>query len=89
MRQVSARGCLFIAVVTACFQCLGAQAPRPNILYFYADDMGWGSIGPNGQALRRANGLSSVRTPTIDRLAEQGINFRRAYGCMVLSLIHI
>ena len=85
MRRVCARACLLITVLTACFQCLGAQAPRPNILYFYADDMGWGSIGPNGQALRRAKGLPNVKTPTIDRLAEQGINFRRAYGCMVCS----
>ena len=85
MRQVIARGWLLAAVLAVCLQCLGSQAPRPNILYFYADDMGWGSIGPNGQALRRANGLPSVKTPAIDRLAEQGINFRRAYGCMVCS----
>lgn len=60
-------------------------APRPNILYFYADDMGWGSIGPNGQDKRRTSGLPSVRTPNLDRLAEQGVNFQRAYGCMVCS----
>ncbi len=85
MIQVRAKGCFLVTLVIVCFQSLAAQAPRPNILYFYADDMGWGSIGPNGQALRRANGLPSVKTPTIDRLAEQGINFRRAYGCMVCS----
>ncbi len=85
MRQVTTRGLLLAAVLTVSLQCSGAESPRPNILYFYADDMGWGSIGPNGQALRRANGLPNVQTPTIDRLAEQGINFRRAYGCMVCS----
>ncbi|WP_182868381.1 sulfatase-like hydrolase/transferase [Rhodopirellula sp. JC639] len=62
-----------------------ADAPRPNILYFYVDDMGWGSIGPNGQAARRAKNLSSVRTPNLDRLAAEGLNFTRGYGCHVCS----
>lgn len=59
--------------------------PRPNILYLYVDDMGWGSIGPNGQAERRAQGLPSVKTPNLDRLAAQGVNFTRSYGCTVCS----
>ena len=59
--------------------------PRPNILYFYVDDMGWGSIGPNGQAERRASGLPAVQTPNIDRLAAEGINFTRCYGATVCS----
>jgi arylsulfatase A-like enzyme len=61
------------------------DADRPNILYFYVDDMGWGSIGPNGQAEREAAGLPTVRTPNIDQLAEEGINFTRGYGCHVCS----
>ena len=60
-------------------------APRPNILYFYVDDMGWGSIGPNGQAERKAKGLPYVRTPNLNRLAAKGMNFRRGYGCHVCS----
>ena len=60
-------------------------APRPNILYFYVDDMGWGSIGPNGQAERKAKGLPYVRTPNLDKLAAKGVNFRRGYGCHVCS----
>lgn len=61
------------------------KSSRPNILYFYVDDMGWGSIGPNGQAKRKAKNLPYVRTPNLDRLASQGINFRRGYGCHVCS----
>ena len=86
MYQVRIKGLLLITVALACFLCLPAQAMRrPNILYFYADDMGWGSIGPNGQDERRASALPNVRTPNLDRLAEQGINFQRAYGCTVCS----
>ncbi|MDP6206762.1 MAG: hypothetical protein QGG01_00545, partial [Roseibacillus sp.] len=52
---------------------LGAgPAPRPNSLYLYVDDMGWGSIGPNGQEGRRLNGAPRVLTPHIDRMAARG-----------------
>ena len=61
------------------------KAERPNIIYFYVDDMGWGSIGPNAQAQRRAAGLPNVRTPNLDTLAAAGINFTRGYGCTVCS----
>lgn len=60
-------------------------AERPNILYLYVDDLGWGSIGPNGQAERKARGEPYVLTPNLDRLAAGGVNFRRSYGCTVCS----
>ena len=78
---LSAVACL---ILLCCPQSI-ADVPRPNILYFYVDDMGWGSIGPNGQAERKAKGLPYVRTPNIDRLAAQGVNFRRGYACHVCS----
>ncbi|MEM7146049.1 MAG: sulfatase-like hydrolase/transferase [Verrucomicrobiota bacterium] len=58
---------------------------RPNILYFYVDDMGWGSIAPNAQAERKAKNLPSILTPYLDQLAADGINFARGYGCHVCS----
>ena len=64
---------------------LSAEAERPNILYFFVDDMGWGSIGPNGQDARKAKGLPCVRTPNLNRLAAAGVNFSRGYGCPVCS----
>ena len=54
-----------------------AEAPRPNILYLYADDLGWGYIGANGQ--------TQVKTPELDALAATGVNFLRSYGCNVCS----
>ena len=82
-----------VVLVTACshYESLAAAdqsaagAQRPNILYFYVDDMGWGSIGPNGQSDRKSKGLPYVRTPNIDRLAAEGVNFRRGYACTVCS----
>ncbi|MHC4249821.1 MAG: sulfatase-like hydrolase/transferase, partial [Planctomycetota bacterium] len=75
-----------LTFAAACILSLEAHAaPRPNILYFYVDDMGWGSVAPNGQAARKAAGKPFVRTPNLDRLAAAGINFARAYGCTVCS----
>ncbi len=76
-----------LTVVSAALMlhCDILAAPRPNILYFYVDDLGWGGIGPNCQAKRKAEGKPYVRTPNLDSLAAGGINFARAYGCTVCS----
>ena len=67
--------------------CFGSKADikKPNLILFLVDDMGWGSIGPNGQAERRAKGLPTVKTPNLDKLAAEGVNFTRSYGCTVCS----
>lgn len=62
-----------------------AEAPRPNILYLYLDDFGWGGLGPNGQHALRDAGQAHLITPALDRLADEGVNFQRAYGCTVCS----
>lgn len=46
-------------------------APRPNIVIILVDDMGWSDIGPYG---------GEIQTPTLDRLASEGIRFTRAYN---------
>ena len=74
-----------LQTLTVFYASSAQNAPRPNILYLFVDDMGWGSIGPNGQAARKDKGLPYVRTPNIDRLATQGVNFTRAYACHVCS----
>lgn len=50
----------------------GAMPEKPNIVFIYADDMGMGMAGCYGQEI--------VKTPNIDRLADQGITFTRAYS---------
>ena len=47
-----------------------AGQERPNILLIMADDLGWGDVGYNG---------AEIRTPTIDRLAAEGIRLDRYY----------
>jgi arylsulfatase A len=43
----------------------------PNIIYIYADDMGYGDLGCYGQQY--------IKTPNIDRLAKRGIRFTQHY----------
>lgn len=62
-----------LAVLTA-----AAAEPRPNILIGFADD--WGRYASAYAALDRVPGINSVvRTPTIDRLAREGVLFRNAF----------
>lgn len=50
-----------------------AQTPsRPNIVVILADDLGYGDIGVNGQ--------KRIKTPNIDRLAKEGMQFTQFYA---------
>jgi arylsulfatase A-like enzyme len=44
-------------------------ATKPNILFIFADDWGWGDLGCHGHPY--------VKTPNIDRLAKEGTDFHR------------
>lgn len=51
----------------------GAQpAPKPNILLIHADDLGYGDLTPYGQ--------SRFDTPSLARLAREGIRFTQYYA---------
>ena len=56
---------------------LNAQGRQPNIILIMADDQGWGDLSFNGNL--------SVSTPTIDRIAKEGISFTNFYVCPVSS----
>ncbi|WP_040584974.1 arylsulfatase [Spirosoma luteum] len=49
-----------------------APFTRPNIVVILADDLGYGDVGFNGQKL--------IRTPNIDRLAKEGMQFTQFYA---------
>lgn len=49
----------------------------PNIILIYADDLGIGLLGHEGQKI--------IKTPNIDRLAEEGMRFQRAYSNMLCA----
>jgi arylsulfatase A-like enzyme len=47
-------------------------APRPNLVFILADDLGYGEAGCYGQKL--------IQTPNIDRLAAEGMRFTQCYA---------
>ncbi|MGQ9576182.1 MAG: sulfatase [Thermoguttaceae bacterium] len=51
----------------------GAAAPaKPNVIIFFADDLGYADIG--------VNGCRDIPTPHIDRLAANGVRFTDGYA---------
>jgi len=62
---------------------------RPNVIYIYADDLGYGELGVYGQKI--------IKTPFLDAMAKQGIQFTHHYTsapvcaparCMLLTGKH-
>ncbi|SDC06888.1 arylsulfatase [Niabella drilacis] len=67
------------------FHTIDAQS-RPNVIYIYADDMGYGELGCYGQ--------QKIKTPNLDRMAAEGMRFTQHYSgtpvcaparCMLLT----
>jgi len=54
-------------------RAMAADVGRPpNVVLILADDLGWGELGCYGQ--------KKIRTPSLDRLAEQGMRFTQCYS---------
>ena len=68
-KQIIKKG-FFILIYMMCYVGV-SQKVNPNIVIIYVDDLGFGDIG--------VNGAIGVKTPNIDRLAENGVNFTDAH----------
>ena len=66
---------IFPVVLVSLFMLEGCmdtgKAERPNIIFILADDLGAGDL--------QCTGHPYAKTPNLDRLAERGIRFERAY----------
>jgi arylsulfatase A len=75
IRLLSTR--VFIVLATLVFvqlfpQTTPAQRRRPNIIFIYADDMGYGDLGCYGSI--------AIKTPNIDRMASEGLRLTSFYS---------
>jgi arylsulfatase A-like enzyme len=58
--------------LAAALRARAAAAQRPNIVYIYADDLGYGDVS--------CYGATRVRTPNVDRAAREGVRFTHAHS---------
>ncbi len=58
-----------VAVIALAGRLVAAEPP--NLLIFYADDLGWGELGCQGNP--------EIPTPHIDAIARQGVRFTNGY----------
>ena len=78
---------LFFALMAVSSLALGQQ--KPNVIYIYADDLGYGELGVYGQ--------TKIKTPFLDAMAKEGIRFTQHYTsapvcaparCMLMTGVH-
>jgi arylsulfatase A-like enzyme len=68
---------LVLAMIsTAATSAHAADAPRPNIVYILADDMGWADVSFHGP---------DIKTPNIDKIAASGVRLEQFYVQSVCS----
>lgn len=61
-----------LAFFVIAVKATAAEAPKPNILFILADDLGYGDPG--------CYGCEDIRTPHLDRLADAGLKFTDFYA---------
>ncbi|MES2697740.1 MAG: sulfatase [Verrucomicrobiota bacterium] len=61
----------FVVVLVAGLLASRAAAAQPNLVIFYADDLGWGELGCQGN--------KEIPTPHIDSIAKNGVRFTQGY----------
>ena len=73
-RTVGPLSCLscLLVVTGPVFAAPASADPRPNVILVMADDQGWGDTGYNGHP--------HLKTPHLDRMAADGLVFRRWYA---------
>lgn len=76
--HISISGKLSLLAIAPLVGCTPKQdMPKPNILFIFADDLGYADLGCYGQEL--------IETPHIDALAQQGKLFTSAYSASPVS----
>ncbi|MDY6868638.1 MAG: sulfatase-like hydrolase/transferase, partial [Chloroflexota bacterium] len=79
MRKETVRNCLILRIsvilyflhFVTFFNAIAQQNDSPNLILIIADDMAWNDCG--------ACGHPNIQTPTIDKLADDGMMFHQAF----------
>lgn len=65
-----------LLLLLCCLQAAAQDAPRPNIVFIMADDLGWADVAFHG---------GSAPTPHLDKLAAEGLELTHHYVAPVCS----
>ncbi|MBW7891266.1 MAG: sulfatase-like hydrolase/transferase, partial [Chitinophagaceae bacterium] len=63
---------LFFLLSIAGWGIISAQPQSPNVIFIYADDLGYGDLS--------CYGATEIETPHIDQLAKQGLRFTNGHA---------
>jgi len=89
MNQLLSFTCRLGVWAVCCALWTQAMAAKPNIIYIMTDDLGYGDLGCYGQ--------QRIKTPHIDRMAEEGMRFTQFYAgstvcapsrCVLMTGVH-
>ena len=69
--------CKAFFLLGLCLSTAVAQAAAPNVLVIVADDLGWSDVGFHGN--------TDIDTPSLDRLAAEGMQLDRFYTTPICS----
>ncbi|SHG40717.1 arylsulfatase [Pedobacter caeni] len=71
MKRILLIAGIFLQYSTVFGQQHKQPTQKPNVIYIYADDLGYAEIGPYGQ--------KKIKTPNLDRMAKEGMKFTDHY----------
>ena len=79
------RGNIGFAILTSlvafsglsCAKKINNDQPKPNIVFILTDDQAWNLLGRDGR-------YPFMKTPNIDRIASEGVNFKNAFATISL-----
>ncbi len=75
---------VFALIIVFSVNCVGQPTNKPNIIFFFIDDMGWQDTSvPFYHEKTKLN--ETYQTPNMERMAAEGMKFTQAYACAVCS----
>lgn len=72
MNKINIKKILPLLLVLAYSTCFAQKNIKPNVIYIYADDLGYGDLS--------CYGATKIQTPNLDKLAASGIRFTNGHA---------